>query len=205
MSLQDLLLFLPVCFALNVAFGPNNLLALTNGARTGIGFAVVAGTGRLLAFAPMMAVSAAGLGLILATSALVFQIVKLLGAAYLIWLGIRLLIAAARPSTGAGIDTPTARRAAFRQECLVALGNPKAILIFTAFLPQFVNPEAYWQSFAVLGALFLGLEVVAIALYAVVGRCFARAAAHRLVWLTRASGIAMIVFGALLMASRRPA
>ena len=205
MSLNALLLFIPACFALNVAFGPNNLLSLTNGARGGIGFAVTAGIGRLVAFVPMMAVSAAGLGLILATSAVVFQIVKLLGAAYLIWLGIRLLLSASKAAARTEAGAPPALRAAFREECLVALGNPKAILIFTAFLPQFIDPSVYWQSFAVISVLFLCLEVLAIALYALLGRLVVRGAAVRLVWLTRASGVAMITFGSLLAVSRRPA
>lgn len=135
MPLETLLLFLPACFALNLAFGPNNLLSLTNAAKQGVGFAI----------------------------------------------------------------------SAFRQECLVALGNPKAILIFTAFFPQFVSPESYWQSFALLGALFLVLELIAIALYVCLGRFVAKAAAQRLVWLTRASGVAMIAFGSLLALSRREA
>ena len=203
MPLETLLLFLPACFALNLAFGPNNLLSLTNAARQGVGFAVLAASGRLIVFAPMIAISAAGLGLLLATSALVFNIVKLLGAAYLIYLGVRLLLSASKARLGSGATLPLA--SAFRQECLVALGNPKAILIFTAFFPQFVSPENYWQSFALLGLLFLVLELIAIALYACLGRFVAKAAAQRLVWLTRASGVAMIVFGSLLALSRREA
>ena len=203
MPLETLLLFLPACFALNLAFGPNNLLSLTNAARQGVGFAVLAASGRLIAFAPMIAISAAGLGLLLATSAVVFNIVKLLGAAYLIYLGIRLLLSASSARLGAGATLSLGN--AFRQECLVALGNPKAILIFTAFFPQFVAPDNYWQSFAILGALFLVLELIAIALYACLGRFVAKAAAQRLVWLTRASGFAMIVFGSLLALSRREA
>lgn len=203
MPLETLLLFLPACFALNLAFGPNNLLSLTNAAKQGVGFAILAGSGRLIAFAPMIAISAAGLGLLLATSAAVFNIVKLLGAAYLIYLGVRLLLSASKARLGAGATLPIG--SAFRQECLVALGNPKAILIFTAFFPQFVSPESYWQSFALLGALFLVLELIAIALYACLGRFVAKAAAQRLVWLTRASGVAMIAFGSLLALSRREA
>ena len=203
MPLETLLLFLPACFALNLAFGPNNLLSLTNGARSGVAFAVASGTGRLFAFAPMIAISAAGLGLLLATSAVVFQVVKFLGAAYLIYLGIKILRSASQTSLASGGTLSI--REAFRQECLVALGNPKAILIFTAFFPQFVQPEIYWQSFATLGALFLLLELIAIALYALAGRFVARAAAKRMIWLTRASGVAMIFFGSLLALSRREA
>ena len=88
---MDWLVFLPACLALNLAFGPNNLLSLTNGATNGVTFAMGAGFGRLMAFVPMIAISAVGLGVILQTSAIVFTIMKAAGAAYLIWLGIRLL------------------------------------------------------------------------------------------------------------------
>ncbi|HCI07903.1 MAG TPA: lysine transporter LysE, partial [Sulfitobacter sp.] len=53
----DYLVFVPACFAINLAFGPNNLMALTNGAQRGVGFAVIASLGRLIAFIPMIAVS----------------------------------------------------------------------------------------------------------------------------------------------------
>src|SRR5690606_41352375 len=52
-----------------------------------------------------------------------------------------------------------------RQEFLVAIGNPKAILIFTAFFPQFVDMNNYWTSFMIQGVIFLLLEVIAIAAY----------------------------------------
>jgi len=88
---MDWLVFLPACLALNLAFGPNNLLSLTHGATHGVSFAMGAGFGRLMAFAPMIAISAVGLGVILQTSAIVFTVMKAAGDAYLIWLGIRLL------------------------------------------------------------------------------------------------------------------
>ena len=116
MSLHAVLLFVPICFALNMTFGPSNLLSMTNGARAGIGFAALAGIGRLIAYGPMMAVSAAGLGVLLATSAVAFHVVKFLGAAYLIWLGIKLL--RTPPATGVAalaLMRPT-RAAGFRQE-----------------------------------------------------------------------------------------
>ena len=86
----DWFIFLPACFALNLAFGPNNLLAMTYGAKTGVTFAQKAALGRLLIFIPMIAVSALGLGVFLTASALLFAVVKAVGAAYLIWLGFSL-------------------------------------------------------------------------------------------------------------------
>lgn len=201
----NLALFIPACFALNLAFGPSNLLALTHGARFGPLFAIRAGVGRLLAFAPMIALSAMGLGLLLAASEAVFSAVKIAGAVYLIWIGVKLLRAvpaADDPQTDVRIFT---LKQAFRREVLVALGNPKAILIFAAFFPQFIVADRYWESYALVGGLFLALELVAIAVYAGLGAVMARAAHSRLHWFQRGSGAGMIVFGVLLLLTRRPA
>ncbi|MEM1050218.1 MAG: LysE family translocator [Pseudomonadota bacterium] len=198
------LIFIPACFALNLAFGPNNLLSLTHGARGGVSFAVQAGTGRILAFVPMIVASALGLGLLLAASATVFNVVKIVGAVYLIWLGIRILLSATAtaPSKvpGQGLDV----RRAFRQECLVALSNPKAILVFAAFFPQFIVVDQYWMSYALLGTAFLAMELIAILVYAAAGRYAVRVAANRLPWFQRVSGAGMIAFGCLLLFSPNP-
>ena len=210
MTLSAYLLFLPACFAINMAFGPNNLLSVTNGARHGVGVAVLAASGRLAAFALMIAIAGLGMGAVLAASEVAFDIVKWLGAAYLVWIGVRLLRAPA-PALGAaataGAAAPPSPRTLARQEFTVAIGNPKAILIFTAFLPQFVAPGAYAASYLLLGATFLVLETVAIALYALLGarmRTLARGG-RAMRWFNRASGGMMIGFGLLLAFARRPA
>ncbi|MBS8228790.1 LysE family translocator [Vannielia litorea] len=199
---MDLAFFLPACFALNLTFGPSNLLALTHGAQTGIRFAFTAALARIAVFAPMIAASALGLGLLLTVSATAFTAVKIVGAAYLVWLGIKLL--RTKPDTHAlGRPAPSLARAA-RREALVALGNPKAILIFAAFFPQFVAPERYWQDYALLGALFLALEGCAVLAYATAGRFAARLASTRMHWLQRTSGATMVLFGLLLLLARAP-
>jgi threonine/homoserine/homoserine lactone efflux protein len=204
MTLDDYLLFLPACFAINMAFGPNNLLSLSNGARDGT---VAAASGRLVAFAIMIAVAGLGLGTLLTASEVAFAAVKWIGAAYLIWLGIKLLRADAPVLDRGAAGRPQPMRALIRQEFWVAAGNPKAILVFTAFFPQFVVPSDYAASFALLGASFLVLEVVAITAYALIGarlgRVFRTARPFR--WLNRISGSLMIGFGLLLAAARRPA
>lgn len=201
---MDWLVFLPACLALNLAFGPNNLLSLTSGTTRGVAFAMGAGLGRLIAFVPMIAISAVGLGVILQASALVFTIVKAVGAAYLVWLGIRLLRAGGDAGARDAGAATQSFRAVFRAEALVALGNPKALLIFAAFFPQFVNPGDYWRSYLVVASSFLALEAMAILTYAIVGWNMGRATKGHLQWFRKASGVAMISFGALLLFTRRP-
>lgn len=200
----DLAVYIPACFAINLAFGPNNLLAMTHGAQAGTGFALRAGMGRILAFAPMIAISAIGLGVILSASAMVFTAIKIFGAAYLVYLGIKIL----RSSASADLSDLKPRqlefRSAFRSEMLVAFGNPKAILVFAAFFPQFVVVEDYAQSYLILGSLFLVMEIAALFIYAAIGRFAARAASRRLHWFQRASGFGMIGFGLLLLFTPKP-
>lgn len=214
MSFQNYWLFLPACFALNMAFGPNNVLSLSNGARDGMRYSILAAFGRLLAFAAMIAISGLGLGALLLASETLFTLLKFGGAAYLVWLGIKLFraspvaLAGAADKIQASLETPADKlRRLARQEFLVAAGNPKAILIFTAFFPQFVDRSAYAASFVVLGATFLLLELIAIAIYAAIGARLGSFtnAAGRFRWFNRASGALMIGFGLLLAFLRRPA
>ncbi|MEM8836772.1 MAG: LysE family translocator [Pseudomonadota bacterium] len=200
----DWLLFIPACFALNLAFGPNNLLAMNNGARHGVLFAQKAAFGRLIVFIPMIAASALGLGLVLSASATLFNIVKVCGALYLIWLGIRLWRSAGSMALPTPVNPGYSVFAAFRSEAAVAISNPKAILIFAAFFPQFVSQDAYWLSYALLGASFLALEAIAILAYATAGRFAARVAAQRLPVMQRLSGATMALFGVLLLFSPQP-
>ena len=206
MPLETLLLFVPACFALNMAFGPNNLLSVTIGARHGLRAALIAAAGRLTAFIMMIAVAALGMGALLMASEIAFTAVKFVGAAYLVWLGIKILrseveLPSEHPELGKyGV------RGFIRQEFLVAIGNPKAILIFTAFFPQFVVPGNYWGSFLILGAIFLALELLAIAMYAYAGTRLSGVMrnARGLRWINRISGSTMIAFGAALAVAKRP-
>ena len=199
------MVFVLACFAINLAFGPNNLIALTNGEQRGVGFAVIASLGRLIAFIPMIVVSALGMGLILSASGVVFTAIKLVGAAYLIYLGVKILRSSSQADGNMVERQALTLGQAFWHEGFVALGNPKAILVFAAFFPQFVVSEAYAQSYTIIGLIFLLLEAVAILIYALLGRLAARSVTLNLQWIQRASGIGMIVFGALLLLAQRPA
>jgi len=184
MNLATLALFLPACFALNMAPGPNNLLSVRNATTYGFRTSCLAGVGRLLAFSLMIALASAGLAVVLQASELLFYGIKILGAGYLLYLAYQLW----RADTRVEAESNTASLglwALARQEFLVAIGNPKAILIFTAFLPQFVDPSApISPQFLVLGGLFLVLEWIAISGYAFMGlymrRWFARPAGKRI-------------------------
>ncbi|WP_248805600.1 LysE family translocator [Pseudomonas sp. MWU13-2100] len=205
MDLPTLILFIPACFALNMAPGPNNLLSVSNSTRYGFRTSCLAGFGRLLAFAGMIALASAGLAVVLQTSELLFYGIKILGAGYLIYLAIQLWRANPDADTRTQ-SAPVSLRALARQEFLVAAGNPKAILIFTAFLPQFIDPtRGVCAQFAVLGALFLMLELIAISAYAYMGvhmrRWFAEPKGKRL--FNRGCAVLLSAAASVLLTARR--
>lgn len=169
MDLLALIFFVPACFALNMAPGPNNLLAMSNAKRYGFRVACLAGIGRLVAFVLMIVLVASGLASILYASEYLFFAVKITGALYLFWLAYQLWIASPqREGIAASKSMPLVGLT--KQECLLAAGNPKAILIFTAFLPQFIDQaQPVGLQFFILGTMFLLLEWIAIAAYAYFG------------------------------------
>lgn len=180
MSTSLLYLFLPACLALSVAPGPSNLLSLGHGTRHGFGSAVLAGSGRLLAFTGMLALVSIGLAAVLNASEAVFHAIRFAGIAYLAFLAWRLWRRRprSRGDGAAGREACSVLRMA-RNEFVLAAGNPKVLVLFTALAPQFIDtsqPAA--PQFLVLGGVFLAVEWIVIAAYAGVGAQLRRLAAR---------------------------
>lgn len=215
MSLEMWLVFIPAVFLMNMAPGPNNLLAMNNAARFGLGRSVLAGLGRIPAFAILVGLTIVGLGALIATSEVAFTVLKWVGAAYLVYLGIRLWRATPVPraadavgevAQGRYVGAESSLRTLAVREFLVAISNPKAMLIFTAFFPQFlVQGAPAAEQLLVMGATFLVLEVCALAIYAAggagAGRFLASVRGQRL--LNRLSGSALAAAGVGLAFSQR--
>jgi len=159
------LVFAAASLALALTPGPNSLLVLDHGVRGGFGRAAFTAMGSVAAMLAMVAASMAGLGALMLASETAFMVLKFGGAAYLIWLGVRLWRApslAARTPLAASKAIPLRRRNASMQGALVMLSNPKTILFFTTFLPQFMAPERpLLPQFLVLGAT-LGVTELAV-------------------------------------------
>ena len=137
--------------------------SLGQGRRAGLISVLGLSTGALV----HVAAATAGLSAVLMTSATAFSVVKYLGAAYLIYLGIRALIA--RDSAGgAGPESPSSRRRVFVEGVLVSLLNPKIAVFFLAFLPQFVSAARgdVTQQVLTLGLVYIGLALITDSAYA---------------------------------------
>lgn len=158
-----LLVFLAAAVVLIAIPGPNLLYIATRsaaeGRRSGLASAVGVETGTLV----HVGLAAAGLSALLASSAVAFSAVKYLGAAYLVYLGLRALRRPAAPGSRPGAPPPAPSLArAYRQGLLVQLLNPKVAVFFLAFLPQFIDPA---RGTVALQILVLGgiLAVVGLA------------------------------------------
>ena len=162
-------IFLPACIGMNFFPGPNNLLALVHGTRTTARHATLAGLARLPAMVVMLILLALGLEALLALSADAFQWLRLVGAAYLLWMAWQALHAIVETEFAMELNKTIWMMA--RSEALVAFTNPKLILIFYAFFPQFIDPfDAIAPQVTVMGSTFLLIEIAAIGLYAFGGR-----------------------------------
>jgi threonine/homoserine/homoserine lactone efflux protein len=186
--------------------GPTVLLVMSYAISQGRRVALATAAGVALGDLVAMSASLAGLGALVLASAKLFLALKWLGAAYLIWLGVKLL--RARPEAGLGvaegIDLPA--RGVFGHAAAVTALNPKSIAFFIAFVPQFLRPEApLLPQFAILVATFVTLatlNALAYALLASAMRARMRKPATRL-WLSRAGGGALIGMGVVTAALRR--
>lgn len=206
MTLDVWPIFVPAAFALNMFPGPNNVLAMTNAARHGFATAMLASSGRFPPFASFVLGAAVGLGALLAASAELFGLMKIVGAFYLVVLGIQMIRATGADAPAATGDARLATLVA--REFWTAATNPKAMLVFTAFFAPFVDPSrpAFGQILA-LGGVALVLELVAVAIYAFGGAHLGRVtrSAGTLVWIDRISGGALVAAGIALLFARRPA
>lgn len=156
--------------------GANQVLALRNGVRSGAQTAVVASLGRFAAFVLMVAAVAVGLGAVLTTSQVLFELLKWAGVMYLAWLGFSALrngfrTAEAAPWEGDSAKAPGGALPLLRQEFVVALANPKALILFTVFLPQFVPSGTAGAGVDLMaaGLVYIAIEFVCAAVYAAIG------------------------------------
>ncbi len=201
-SLHLVLTFWAVTALLIAVPGPDWAFAIGSGLR---GHVLPAAAGLLLGYLVLTVVVAAGVGALVAAGPVALTVLTVVGAVYLLWLGVTTLARPASPP-GAGDETPSRSRAATLARGIGVSGlNPKGLLVFVALLPQFTRPDAPWPvevQTAVLGSLFaLTCGVTYLVVGASAHRMLrARPVAARIV--SRASGIGMLAVGAGLLAER---
>jgi threonine/homoserine/homoserine lactone efflux protein len=171
--------------------GANNLLGMHHGVHHGPLRAATALLGRLAAFSLMVGAVVAGLGPLLAASRTALTVIKWAGVAYLVYLAVRILL------TRDAAETPARKGTPLRKEFLVAITNPKALLIFTAFVPQFVDPARgpIPLQLATLGAVYLAAEALAGTAYVALGAGIGKAGLSRRARARFDKGTAAVLLG----------
>ena len=186
--------FMAVVVGLFLVPGPAVLLVLTRTAQGGRSVGVATGAGIATGDLIHTVLAAVGLSALLMTSSLAFSVVKLCGAGYLLYLGVRAFME--RPAVASSSTSPTAPTSpviraskAFWQAIPAELLNPKTALFFLAFMPQFVHAEHghALAQFLILGGVFSAMSIVYSGLLALAAVPIGRAA-RRLGWLQRWKG-----------------
>ncbi|WP_293574719.1 LysE family translocator [Phaeobacter sp.] len=207
MDLQIWLAFVAASVALLLVPGPTVLLVLSYAISQGkrVALATVAGValGDLIA----MTASLAGLGALVLASATLFTLLKWVGALYLIYLGVKLYRSASSAALGDLDDIGDTRASqVFTHAAAVTALNPKSIVFFIAFVPQFVVVnDPLLPQFAILVATFVTLAAVNVLAYALLAeRLRARIARPGVIaWISRSGGVALMAMGVLTAAYRR--
>lgn len=197
--MDQLWLFFTLTFLLSASPGPLMLGCMSDGARFGFGPTVFTMLGASLGNLLLMLLSAIGLGFLVAEAAWVFNLIKWIGAAYLVYLGVMIFIAP--------VGEQLARQAAlpshhlFLKGFLISVTNPKGLIYFGALFPQFINVHnPVVPQFTIMTLVFLSLDFIWMSVYALSGKQIMRwltAPVHQR-WFNRASGSALIAAGGAL-------
>ena len=212
MPIDQLLLFIAAGVLLNLTPGPDVLLIVSNALRSGARAGIVAALGICAGCFVHIIAAAVGVSALIAASATAFTVLKWIGAAYLLYIGVRALF-----SRASRLDLPqadaqpvaVALRSVFWKGFATNALNPKVALFFLAFLPQFIGPQVQDKTtaFLLLGVLFdLNALWVCIG-WAVAAAWLARrlgAVQRSLHWLDRVAGVMFIGFGLKLALSDNP-
>jgi threonine/homoserine/homoserine lactone efflux protein len=209
LGIHDYWLFVLTGVLLNLTPGQDTLFILGRSLAGGLRVGVASALGISMGCVFHTLAAAVGLSAILAASQTAFTLIKLAGAVYLVYLGVRLLFAKAHDGAAADIDTTSAGDAwsAFRQGVLTNVLNPKVALFFLAFLPQFIRPDSASKTaaFLALGATFIATGTawcLVLASCAAQLRGFFARNPHMRTLIDRATGGLFIGLGVRLAVSR---
>jgi homoserine/homoserine lactone efflux protein len=172
MSLGLWLAFVAAAAVIAITPGPGSILVLATGLRYRYSVVFRALLGLELALLVHLGIVALGLGALLAASSTAFLAMKVIGAVYLVWLGIQKWRATVEPVDTSQLHV-TANKQLFRQGLLVNLTNPKAVIFIAALVPQFINANApQLPQYLIIAATMVGVDVAIMTAYALLAGRF---------------------------------
>ncbi|WDE06753.1 LysE family translocator [Thalassomonas viridans] len=205
MTLSSYFIYLSISIAASASPGPSVLLAASNGINYGREKALWGVAGHVSAILLLAIISATGLGAILLASPTAFTLLKYIGAAYLLYTGIKIW----RSKSAVFLPGPRQAQASafklYRQSFMLALTNPKALMFFSALFPQFIQPEkALWPQFMLLAATSLFNAFFFTAAYVFFAdKCKNRlAGSNSSIWFSRFTGSLFVGFAGVMALGR---
>jgi homoserine/homoserine lactone efflux protein len=207
LSTQTLVVFLGATLLVAMSPGPNTLLVISQALAAGMSRASLAIAGLALSSIAYLAATVTGLAALAAAWPVFFAAIQLAGVAYLLYLGVRMIVSAGSVPTAEPADAP--RRSPVLQGFVTSSSNPKSILYWSAFLPQFVDrAQPVTQQLVLLGVLGTLLEVVVLLAYAFVAvqsrdRLVTRRFARTIDRLAGLYFVALAIYFGALLALRR--
>ncbi|QLE35786.1 LysE family translocator [Vibrio parahaemolyticus] len=171
MQLDTWIYYTLAILVLTASPGPSSLLCLSKGVSSGFRLALTTALGSLSAITIILTLSFTGLGVVIASSEFVFNIIKWCGAAYLIWLGIQAFRSKQNDfSKSDSALVSTSHVSAYTSGFIVGSSNPKAIIFFTALFPQFIDPtDSLLAQYAIFAGTFVVFELSWLTFYALLG------------------------------------
>jgi homoserine/homoserine lactone efflux protein len=167
MTISSFIAYFSMLFLATIIPGPSMLLALNHGANHGLTKTIYSGVGNLIGNLIMALLSILGLGVLLITSGIIFNIIKWIGVIYLIFIGLRLIIESNKTVKTSDIEYKSnggkRRSRLFIDGFFIAVSNPKGILFFTALFPQFINVNDTSRNGLMI--IFITLGIVAFGCY----------------------------------------
>ena len=187
MDVTTLFLYIVAVSAVMMTPGPSMLLAFNNGASHGMRIARFGIAGALLSDVVLIGAVGCGLGALLQASEQLFTIVKWGGAVYLLYLAWMLWRSPTQALSSLSRTCAISGGSAFRRSLFVGLSNPKGLLFFSAFLPQFIQPDSpVALQYAVLTLVSASVDCVMLTIYALGGRhAMRRFSANMMRWVNR--------------------
>jgi len=204
MQLDTFLAYVIACLVLTATPGPSIFLGVIHSINYGVKRTVFTALGDISANFIQMILVSIGLGVIIANSAIAFDVIKWIGAATLFYMGIKMLLSSSKQLKKKSDIKPLSNLKLYTSGFMVAAGNPKAIVFFTAFFPQFIDTsQPVFPQLAIMCPTMALLDFTLVMLYAFSANKVLKADGKKLNRVNRVSGgILVAASGALALTER---
>lgn len=204
MNIETWLAFVVASLVLTMTPGPSILLGVVHSMKFGVKKTLVTALGDISANFLQMVLVAIGLGVVIASSAFAFMAIKWFGVATLLYMGLKMLFSTPLHIEHESQQPAIPNRKLFLSGFLVAAGNPKAIVFFTAFFPQFIDPtQPIFEQMAIMCPTMAVLDFTWVMIYALSAKKFLGVMQNHPMYLNRVGGSALVAASGFLATSSR--